>query len=180
MVTGSLPASPFNLLAIDPGQTWMGWAHLSIEWGSGVRCRYGGSGSVLAERVPFKRLIAQTHALVVAVESPRGYVFEPSRGPALLDTAHRAGGMVWTAEGMDLLTVVATAQQVRKVLCGKQNADDDAVRDAVCRNVFGCPVLFDSHAADAVAMGIVGARMVLGQVVLPDVADGSKKRKGRK
>lgn len=158
----------YDLLAIDPGPTWMGWAHLRVQQDPGVRCTYVAGGDVLSERIPFARLLDETAATVVAVETPAGHIFSQARAKQLLETTWVAGGLAWYAEGRDRRVVRASAQQVRHTLTGRNNADDALVRDTVVRNVFGCPRTGSEHVADAVAVGIIGAWVVAGHVRLPD------------
>lgn len=170
-----------QVLAIDPGPSNMGWAHLSVSHGRGVRCTYAGSGYATSSREMFGMLLASTRADAMVVEAPAGYAFQPARVPMLLRTSQVAGGMLWLAEHRGLRTAQVTAQQVRKVLAGKATADDALVRDVVQRNVFGCPARPGEHQADALAAGVLGAWMFVGQVVLPPVPEGKpKKRKGAK
>ncbi len=167
-----------QLLAIDPGPTWMGWAHLAIEHDPGVRCTYVAGGKVLSERTSFKRLLGETRASVVTIETPAGYVFNPARSPGVMATAVIAGGLTWLAEERGMRVVVATAQQVRQVLAGKANAQDEVVRGVVLANVFHAPTHHNDHVHDAIAVGLLGAWLTLGKACLP--APVAKTKKPRK
>ncbi len=156
-----------QLLAVDPGPKWMGWAHLTVEHDPGVRCTYVAGGQALSERVSFKRLLGDTHATAVAIECPAGYVFNQARSPGVMATARVSGGLAWLSEERGMRVVEATAQQVRQVLAGKANAQDDVVRGVVMANVFHAPAHHNSHIHDALAMGVLGAWLLLGKAALP-------------
>lgn len=174
-----------HVLAVDPGPTWMGWAVLQVDHRPGVRCTYLRGGHAPCDRVAFSAVLqnermeaAHTCDLLVTVETPAGYAFQPGRVPQLLRTAWVAGGMAWLAETMGHRVIVATAQQVRKVLAGKANADDSLVEMTVRGQVFGAPATKNDHVNDALAVGVLGAWVAVGQVVLPEVSGGTGKGKG--
>lgn len=181
-----------HVLAVDPGPTWMGWAVLRVEYSPGVRCTFLRGGRSLCDRATFADVLARelndamaaegSPPLHLVVETPAGYAFIPARVPHLLSTAWVAGGMAWLAEWRGLRVARITAQQVRKVLAGKANADDSLVKITVRGHVFGAPTNTNDHVYDALAVGVVGAWSLVGQVVLPEVHGGSdgKKRSSTK
>lgn len=155
------------VLGIDPGPSTWGWAALDVAYDPGVRITYRRGG--VSEANPGALLgLLQTFAPVVAgVETPAGFAFEPGRVPQLLRTARSAGGAVWLLETRGVRVVEATAQQTRKMLVGKANANDDAVALCVRGNVFGVPIPINDHVADAVMVGVVAAWVAAGKAVLP-------------
>lgn len=168
-----------HVLSIDPGPTWSGWCHLRVEHTPGARTTYVAGGMILSERAPLKRLLAEINPGLVGIETPCGYAFEAFRVPPLLATAAIAGGMKWICEERDIRVITATAQQVRKLLAGKANANDDVVRHTVRAQVFGCPETGKDHVADAIAMGVVGAWISLSKAVMPPEPVSKKKRVAR-
>lgn len=157
-----------RVLAIDPGPAWSGWATLDVAHSCGVRCTYVASGLAPTGMNPFVMLMREQAVDAVVVEAPAGFAFQPARVPGLLDTSRAAGGMLWVAEMYGKRVVRCTAQQTRKVLAGKANANDAVVRDVVRRNVFGCPAAPSDHVADAIATGVYGAWILVGQVTAPE------------
>lgn len=166
-----------SILAIDPGPRSFGWAHLSVEHSRGVRCTYVAGGCLDSTISSFLSLTAQTQATALAIEVPRGYSFATFRVPHLLDTARVAGGMLWLAEERRMQIANVTAQQVRKLLCGKASANDEAVADVVRGNVFGCPLEPNEHVADALAVGVLGAWMLTGKVLVEEIDYGKRQKK---
>lgn len=162
-----------HILAFDPGPRWMGWARLDAAHGPGCRMTYRTGGQVLAERIPFRRLLQENiggfprENTLVVIEAPAGHVFDKARGAPLMATSAVAGGMLWVAADQAYPVIGITAQQVRKVLAGKANANDDLVRDVVTGNVFLAPQHHDSHVHDAIAAGLLGAWLHLGIAALP-------------
>jgi Holliday junction resolvasome RuvABC endonuclease subunit len=192
-----------HVLSIDPGPTWMGWAHLRIEYGPGCRTTYQAGGEEECSRHAFKRLAWRVFTaaegetdgkeevrtneekpftksdvrMVVAIESPAGAIFSPARSAQLLLTTRRAGGLAMLAEDWGHKVIEATAQQIRQVMCGKGNADDKTVNLAVKGNVFLYPETKNSHVADAVAVGLVGGWIAIGNAVLPTPKPKAEKQK---
>lgn len=168
-----------RVLGIDPGATTWGWAVLEVVHDPGVRISYlcGGVGNASASTL--LGLLQSFTPGVAGVETPAGFAFEPGRVPALLRTARTAGGAVWLLETRGVRVVEATAQQTRKMLCGKANADDAAVAQCIRGNVFGLPMgSIADHVADAVMVGVVAAWVAAGKAALP-APKAKAKRPGR-
>lgn len=177
-----------HVLAFDPGPSWMGWAHLRVEHTPGCRATYVEGGEAACDVNSTQALIRKVREarersrqddrspeMLIAIESPAGYIFNAARSPQVLLTARRAGGIAWLAEA-DLNDIVeATAQQVRQILCGKANAEDQQVHMTVRANVFHAPESKNSHVADAAAMGLVGAWLHIGHAVIPTPKPKAKK-----
>jgi Holliday junction resolvasome RuvABC endonuclease subunit len=78
-----------------------------------------------------------------------------------------AGGCSWLGRSLGLRVIEASAQQVRKVLAGKSNADDRDVQRVVESNVFGAAAASNSRARDAAAIGLLAGWILAGRAVLP-------------
>lgn len=190
-------SSRMIVLSVDPGPKHSGYAVVAVQHGPGVRIEYREGGVFDSTLTGYLRVLASAvgHAVLlapqtpaagaaavtalqvgVAIETPAGYAFQPSRVPMLLSTSARAGGMGWIAELQGHRVAIATAQQVRKLLAGKANADDGVVKSVVRAQVFYAPEKAPDHVYDALAMAVVGAWVFVGQVVLPEVSDGTKKK----
>lgn len=177
------------VLAVDPGPSNSGFAILEVMSGPGVRVTFKDGGHVPSSHEGFTAWLTRARffaaqdavfipcSVAVAIETPAGFAFGPGRVPMLLATGLVAGGMDWVARHLGHRTVVATAQQVRKALCGKANADDAVVKATVRGQVFGAPERCNDHVNDALAMGVFGAWVMVGQVVVPEVPVGKAKRK---
>jgi len=155
-----------NLLAIDPGEKACGFAIVRLE---GPRTRWLGGGKIDATRAGFQNLLngaLLTRCLgadVVALEDVSGFIHEPFRGPHLLATAKVLGGIAWECEREGLRVVELTARAWRKTLCGKANASDGVIADAVRANVVDMPTSSNEHVRDALGLAIVAGWVARGQ-----------------
>jgi Holliday junction resolvasome RuvABC endonuclease subunit len=151
------------LLAIDPGPASTGYALLSTE---GPRTTHVRSGMIASTVEALASLGVATMGAVV-IERPRGAIFQAFRAGPLLDTANVAGGISWVAQMLRVRVEELTAQEVRKLLCGKANAGNDDVEQAVRANVAQMPRQSNEHARDAIAVGLVGAWILAGRISRP-------------
>jgi len=141
------------LVALDPGPTMCGHARVRIE---GTRATYVEGGLVNATLEGIEQLLRIADA--VAVEVPRGYIFQPARGAQLLATAHIAGGICWMAQSRGLPLVEFTGQEWRRGLTGKgSRVSDHMVKDAVESAVIGVPSKTNVHVRDALGLAVVAA-----------------------
>lgn len=165
-----------NVIAIDPGQSELGWAFLR---GDGARARYVSSGKAEATAAGFARLILNAGAAfydagfvggitLVAIERPRGAIFQKFRAGPLLDTAYVAGVIAGICAERGIATVEMMASEVRKLLVGRSRGGkvkgggqmkkgdlDDMVAEAVFGNLIGAPRSSSVDSRDALALGIV-------------------------
>lgn len=166
-----------HLLAIDPGPADSGYALLTVD---GLRTTHQRSGKMPSTFETYRALgVASMNAVIV--ERPRGMAFAPYRVPGLLDTANVAGGMAWLARWWGVRVEELSAQEVRKLLCGKANASDDDVEQVIRAHVAQVPKQTNEHARDAIAVGLVGAWIIAGRISRPaPKAKQPKKRSSRR
>jgi Holliday junction resolvasome RuvABC endonuclease subunit len=90
-------------------------------------------------------------ATLWAIEKPEGFVFQPYRGPTLLDTAFVAGkiGGILNYEKV----VTFSCARWRSCVCGKANADDSEVKYAITSFV-ELPKRTNEHVRDAIGVTI--------------------------
>jgi Holliday junction resolvasome RuvABC endonuclease subunit len=161
------------LLCIDPGAKQSGYAILSAE---GPRTTHVRSGLIPSTVEGLTSLGVATMGAVV-IERPRGMAFAPFRVPDLLDTANVAGIFAGCATLLRVRVEELTAQEVRKLLCGKANANDHDVEQVIRANVAQIPRQSNEHARDAIAVGLVGAWILAGRISRPVVTKQPKKGK---
>lgn len=164
-----------TILAIDPGGTSCGYAAVgattNAKLPAGRRVvHFLDAGTFEAELGSFDRLLARLASwdvsdLHVAIERPRGFVFQPFRGPTLLDTAATAGGIAWVCRSRGVPVVEMAAEEVRKTLLGKtrlrgreQRGDRDALLKTILPGVVtGLPARTNVHVRDSLALAVVAS-----------------------
>lgn len=146
------------ILAFDPGPTKTGYA---LAEGGGARLRFLNGGALRSDLTSVEgqfnqALQAGSGPVMVAIEKPHGFVYEPFRAPTLLETAGVAKAIEWFAvwRGMRVRTI--SASQVRKIILGKvrtKNTDRD-IKAALANMVSGLPARTNVHVRDALAVAV--------------------------
>lgn len=148
-----------KLLAVDPGPSSCGWAHVRMVDG---RAHYIDGGKFDSTRTYFVNVLEGWATDVVAIEMPEGFIHEPFRGPPLLQTARVAGGIEWECDRRGLRTITLSATSWRKTLCGGARPGDGVIADVVRANVAGLPALTNVHVRDALGLAIVAGWIAIG------------------
>ena len=145
-----------NLVAFDPGPTTCGYCIVRLD---AARATFI-TGGLATTRERLAELSREVDAM--AIEVVRGPIFTPQRGPAIIATSRTAGFLECLARDRRMHLVERTAREVRLSLCGRGNASDGQVADAVRGNVFGFPAKSNVHIRDAAALAVVAAWEIAG------------------
>jgi Holliday junction resolvasome RuvABC endonuclease subunit len=149
------------VLGIDPGPEHVGWALLEVTVGGGGIAVVVGCGRVEVSALTFDG------PELVSVERPdfrpiggRGHVAQSlAMGRALVTTAWIGGGIAADARARGYRVVAPTCGEVRRALAGKPTATDRELAWALGHYV-ELPKRSNNHTRDAMAVALVGARMV--------------------
>lgn len=152
------------VLALDPGGRNMGYG---LVRSAGPRVHYLRSGDVESTKAEGAK---DGGGVAFAIEITHGYVYEPFRGPPLLEAARVTGGLEWLLEDYERPIEKLRADDVRATLLGKgfksRKKDstvtvDDKVRRAVETFVLGLPAKTSVHQRDALALAVVASWRVM-------------------
>jgi Holliday junction resolvasome RuvABC endonuclease subunit len=152
-----------QLLALDPGPSFTGWASVSLD---GPRVTFAAGGKIESVPGEIGQLFLEHAPDVVAIESPSGFIFGKSQGEIqgrakqLMATAKVAGVLEGLAIARRVRVVTCTCAEWRKLTCGKAAATDHDVEDLVTRTVLGMPKRTNVHVRDALGLAIAAAWML--------------------
>jgi Holliday junction resolvasome RuvABC endonuclease subunit len=142
-----------RVLAWDPGIAVSYYALLESGRDSGNRVRFLDGGKVSSDLDSLSgRLEGVGNVACVAVETPRGFIYQHARGAALLETRGVAERIAIAAQVMGHTVVQMPATEWRKALCGKGNASDDQIKRMVQMVTVNLPTRSSEHVRDAIGL----------------------------
>jgi Holliday junction resolvasome RuvABC endonuclease subunit len=142
-----------RVLGVDPGTASIGWA--VVEFGAASKNIDMGKWD--AELFRPEMLVT----LKVRFDISRAFIEKPVgfAGPQvqyIVETAVQAGIIYGVCKMVGLDPKFMKATEVRKALCGKPQAKDAMVKEALGR-IIALPRQTNAHGRDAVAIALVGA-----------------------
>lgn len=149
------------VLGVDPGAKLHGWCLLALA--PGQRPRWAAAGhhdaASLGQAVRAET-VGLGDVLISVVEKPAGYVHEPARGAALIETAFWAGALWQQLGGTSLAGPchLLSPEQWRRVVCGKGTPSDAEVKSAL-RVRLALPARSNAHQRDACGVAWAWAQM---------------------